>query len=1806
MSRDTSVSKPNEGKAFENNNIRITARDHDTFLSVTNERGNKEVAGMSFDGTLIGWNKLNKMLVLFTHDEQFDRIYRVSYSNGEFTSRTVYEGHLNFSCDNPIESVVDYENEDIQKIYWVDGRNQLRFLNFADSYLDSHSGMFTDDWFDVNRSAGIDLSVSIDKGDSGNQRPNGTVQYFITFYNKHGQETSYVYCSPIVYLAPNGMGGSPDGTNGNKITLRLSAGTSSSLYDYVRVYALVRTAYNGSTNAYIVSENETSDGEISIVDDGKYLSAIDVTSLLYLGSNDMVASTITHKDNTLFLGDISSIGNDDDSAIRDAVKSSSFKENGWESSIVRFVLSGNTDEDRRNGTLDIPYVRAEGLYPYESQLSYTNDRISTFKGEEKYRFAIQFRKRNGTFSRAYWIGDVVNHLYPSISDGRIRRPVAVCNIPEPVIEAAVADGYVSAQLMIAQASYSDRSVKVQGIVNPTLFNLYDRYRDAPYLIPSWIARPRGGDVAFKHFMPLNNSNTAFSELQCSYWDNESPTPSPFMFKYNGGEHDGEIANKPSGYVDYKFIWIEYMFYAQSVLSKYWGSITVMKSSSDNPSAKDDFELKETYSFGGGSESYFASRLKCISDLKAIYVNANVPENYGRLTDQQIIDYCEEALHGATTFKPGSRYVDLGMSRVNYSVNNGNLLFSRLNREYFFVDEGSVTLNAPEIEYEKVNVDRMKGLKFRIVGVSRLTSDISDYIMESEDAKSSGEHVIKKGFSSKNISDRIHGVISDPMYVEKKIKEMNGSDKVHPEDIKDYTDDDYEFDFGNACYMMYMWHKSGSIIGFGKDAENGGWSRLKSKTFANLHFGYDTLYGGFWEDVPYDIRQCAGVGNQLYEVKTEDGSKGYLPNVDTLVITPNGVKYPIYYSEEDNTPGESLSLSTVRYSNDPVPVRFRSTPHALISLSSTNKKKTILPYIFGGDDNSERFVQPVAPANSVGPFVTWKTNDLPDEMIYTYKDGVQSDISTGLLDGFSILIKANGRADLNLDYSKEMYDRLMVIRGIASSYDELYGYFSSSDYGTCLIDMKNMKVSLVNAELKWSGYTGSDMSQVSWTTDTGALSYTDFHMSLYGTVNGSEELLFETGNANSQTSVMIAPSNGNSIRAHFTIDGVAGNTYSFDIVIVSDRDSSRSYDSGIDQHVLDDDYPSHGPDTEQPDIIDGDVTIDKKVMYSGIWNRYIAFTLRDARCIRLSGLTSSLNTMSVVDKHIYTLVVEGRGVSYVSDGGLFTANQYPDPIQSRFCDDEFANRIGANSKYLFIGELYYDYDAGDISNDTRYGGISESAVEANTFIVAGPSTSITGDSVTLYGNQGDTFFQRWDSVKTLPVGKDDVNSVVDITSVMLETHINLDGRYDNMRGNTLLASLDYSRFGMLNEAYSQENNFNTNIHSDVDMDMDNYRTYLTWTEEKHAGDETDKWTHITLASTLKLDGDKGVLRALRRHGNNMIAFQDRGISEIMFNSRVQLATGNGVPVELANSGKVDGKRYISERNGCKNKWSIVSGKNGLYYVDDINKNISLLSSEGIVDISGKSGLSTWVKEQIGRGSKNDYWTPDNNEEFISFYDDVNSDVYFYRWGSESNPCLVYSEKLGAFSSFFDYKDVPMMVNVEDRFVSYRDGRLWLQNEGLYGNFFGEEYGFGVTYRVTPDPYLDKIWTNVEYRSDFFEILDRDANPTVDESSLIGVNQYDSEMTFDTYRVWNEYQDTDDQGIDWNGGIGNDSSILMNDIRKFRIWRISIGRDVNDSLMLNRIRNPWVYLKLQKNTSCGGRHMMQLHDVMVKYFTTEDNE
>lgn len=493
--------------------------------------------------------------------------------------------------------------------------------------------------------------------------------------------------------------------------------------------------------------------------------------------------------------------------------------------------------------------------------------------------------------------------------------------------------------------------------------------------------------------------------------------------------------------------------------------------------------------------------------------------------------------------------------------------------------------------------------------------------------------------------------------------------------------------------------------------------------------------------------------------------------------------------------------------------------------------------------------------------------------------------------------------------------------------------------------------------------------------------------------------------------------------------------------------------------------------------------------------------------------------------------------------------------------------------LIIGEIYRNTDSSifaDINN--------EEAASQETWSVASESMNISDLSwKNLVLNDGDTYYQRWDCLKTYPYTEEDTNSIVEVASVMIESYKNLDGRYDNNRGVTFGTYLRPTNMNLFNDVYNQRNNF-FSFHSlplsrySTNRFVNQFMASLT----KSYGELTDSWTSLTAASTFDVDSTKGKINAIRKFNDTLYGFQDEAIFQILFNPMTQIATTSGQPIEITNSGKVNGVRYMTGNQGCINKWSIKETPIGLYFIDDLNASINVMGGNGIKSISSQNGFAKWMLDN----RQTDEWRPGDFNNEITHYDRNKDDVYF----TFRNTSLVWSEKLGQFTSFMSYENVPAMFNIVDDFVSLKNNMMWLQNDGKYNYFFGEYKPYYIEYRINPDSMLDKTFNNIEYLASMTDIAKYNANKPAES---------DVRESFDKLYVWNDYQ-------------RGEADLTRREMppfdlqRKFRIWRANIPRDMNDPHKLNRIRSPWIHLRLIKdNVSENNPYIMEFHNLLVRY-------
>lgn len=477
-----------------------------------------------------------------------------------------------------------------------------------------------------------------------------------------------------------------------------------------------------------------------------------------------------------------------------------------------------------------------------------------------------------------------------------------------------------------------------------------------------------------------------------------------------------------------------------------------------------------------------------------------------------------------------------------------------------------------------------------------------------------------------------------------------------------------------------------------------------------------------------------------------------------------------------------------------------------------------------------------------------------------------------------------------------------------------------------------------------------------------------------------------------------------------------------------------------------------------------------------------------------------------------------------------------------------NDISTNElPYFYLAELKKPLDY-----NTIYGGTDHNAIERLNWIIASDTYKITE---VINKSYGDTYYQRWDCLKTYPFTREDKNSVIDITSFMVETHINLLGRYDKHKELDDILNVDISNFNKINSVYSQPNNFFSYKVLDEKYQNTTHSTQIVYSLNKIPTSDVDLWTSVTLNTAFNLDGTKGNLNKIINLNDTLIAFQDKAISSINFNNRTALSTESGIPIEIANSGKVDGYSIIIDNVGCQNKQSICITSSGVYFIDDRNKTLFNFNKEGLSNISSK-GFIVWFKNNL------------TGKEKIH-YDSLNHDLYI----TNENTCLNYNEDLQSFVSFFDYKNIDTLFNLNNHTYQLKDSILKEMFKGDYA------YNYSIQHKINPEPLADKVFTNIEYIADCYE-------KSVDSSKSFG-NSADKIPPFNKLKVWNEYQE---------GETTNLNKRYPNFNKKFRLWRVDVPRDKHS--LRDRIRNPWMMLELSNDKEHNNR--MVFHNLLVKYY------
>ena len=332
----------------------------------------------------------------------------------------------------------------------------------------------------------------------------------------------------------------------------------------------------------------------------------------------------------------------------------------------------------------------------------------------------------------------------------------------------------------------------------------------------------------------------------------------------------------------------------------------------------------------------------------------------------------------------------------------------------------------------------------------------------------------------------------------------------------------------------------------------------------------------------------------------------------------------------------------------------------------------------------------------------------------------------------------------------------------------------------------------------------------------------------------------------------------------------------------------------------------------------------------------------------------------------------------------------------------------------------------------------------------------------------------------------------------------------------------------------------------------------------------------------MNSTKGGLISLKVFNESLLALQEKSISQILFNSRVQIPTSDAVPIEISNNYKVEGTRVISDSVGCQDRAAIAQSPTGVYFIDSSTDTLWKFEDK-LINLSDSLNNKWWFRENYPSMQ----WNILSDKSYRLDYDKVTQDLYIIKTEEyENTNTLCFSEKINQFTSLMSYSN-SVIFNVDCGSFSFHTNdyntSIWENYVGDYNNFFGHIEASDFTFISNDNSLYNKIFDSIEYRADVYN------DNTIHGSPLLEDNP------FGHIRVYNEYQDTSNCKLttqrEYRGGAPTAR-------KKYRVWRALLPRDKSSGKGRDRISNTWAAITLQTDISDAYRRFI-LHDISVKY-------
>lgn len=569
-------------------------------------------------------------------------------------------------------------------------------------------------------------------------------------------------------------------------------------------------------------------------------------------------------------------------------------------------------------------------------------------------------------------------------------------------------------------------------------------------------------------------------------------------------------------------------------------------------------------------------------------------------------------------------------------------------------------------------------------------------------------------------------------------------------------------------------------------------------------------------------------------------------------------------------------------------------------------------------------------------------------------------------------------------------------------------------------------------------------------------------------------------------------------------------------------------------------------------------------YNGDGYFKYANTLMNLGANDLGGKDNSVNKTSMINS------VGNSCVTFVLNPQAEDDNKnaiaYEDLIwNAKFKTDNAKTNLG--SIYGEIVRSKRDIYLGGI-----YGGNTYEDRKRTDYIAVGDYKSIDENSVTVY-SPGDTYVQDF---RFLRIIRGDVTNITpsyteheEILEYLTETTVDLMNRNDKSftqwDSDFSYSNDDYHKY---NRVYSQTNTITQTRDLDYNFKPVNYfNASVRGSFKKTNGEVIDSWLKPLVNDAIDLDGKFGPINRLLYYNDNIFTMQDRAVSLLKINPKVQYTDMSGAELQLGTGKLLDDYEYISTTKGSL-QWNCISTEAGIFFVDIIDKSINGVSSKGVEDLTVVNGFKHFIIKNINF----DEYKRDNpiiNDGISLGYDNTRGDIYITFTKPDDTFTLCYNTIQNGFSSFYDYNSTFYIPHKGELFTvnPTAKGSLYKAFAGKYNRFYGVNRPSIFEFVANPEPLIETTFNNLEYKDEALNHLGEEVV-----------------KSFETIQVENEFQDS-----------GKIELKPKFNIRKLnRKWRLNIPRDKNK---IHRMRNTWAKIRLTNNNLEGYNH--KVNDIILFY-------